>query len=163
MPKARKLNAMRMLEARGISYQVYTYDPRIRDAQEVAAAVGLPASEVFKTLVVESPTRSKPILALLPCDCTLSLKRLARALGEKKVAMAPQARAEKLTGLKAGGISALALLRKGWDVVLDQRAEAVDYIVVSGGHRGTQLRLARRELVDLLDCLIVDVAQPMPD
>ena len=163
MAKAKKLNAMRLLEARGISYQVYTYDPRIRDAEEVAAAVGLPAEEVFKTLVVECPARKKPVLALLPCDCMLSLKRLAKALGEKKVAMAPQARAEKLTGLKVGGISPLALMQKRWDVALDQRAEAVDFIVVSAGQRGTQLRLARRDLVDLLAAEITDVAQQKPD
>ena len=64
--------------------------------------------------------RKKPILVLLPCECTLNLKRLAKAMGEKKAALAPHARKpRRLTGLKVGGISALALIQKGWDVTLD--------------------------------------------
>ena len=162
MPKAKKLNSMRLLEARSISYETRQYDPKIRDAEQVAAAVGLPTEEVFKTLVVECPSRRKPILVLLPCDCTLNLKRLAQALDEKKVALAPHARAEKLTGLKVGGISALALMQKAWDVYLDERGLAVGNIVVSAGQRGTQLRLATADLIDLLGCGIVDVADGKP-
>ena len=158
MPKARKLNSMRLLEAQSIAYETHHYDPEIRDAEEVAAALGLPADEVFKTLVVECPSRKKPILVLLPCDCTLNLRRLAKALGEKKVALAPHARAEALTGLKVGGTSALALIQKGWDVTLDARAMAVANIVISAGQRGTQLRLETADLIDLLGCRIIDVA-----
>lgn len=163
MPKARKLNAMRLLEARGIAYQVYEYDARIRDAEQVAAAAGLPASQVFKTLVVESQARKKPLLVMLPCHCALNLKRLAKALGEKKLAMAPQARAEQLTGLQAGGISPLALTHKSWQVCLDQRAMHVSHIAISAGKRGMQIRLARRDLLELLACQVVDVAQRKPD
>lgn len=159
MPKAKKLNSMRLLEARSIPYEAHQYDPQIRDAEQVALAVGLPAAEVFKTLVVECPARKKPILVLLPCDCTLNLKRLAKAVGEKKVALAPHARAEKLTSLQVGGISPLALMHKGWDVYLDERGKAVAHIVVSGGQRGTQLRLESAALVDLLGCEIIDVAE----
>ncbi len=158
MPKAMKLNSMRLLEARRIPYQALEYDPRIRDAEAVAESLGLPAGEVFKTLVVECPARKKPILALLPCHCTLGLKRLAQALGEKKLMMAKHKRAEELTGLKVGGISALALMHKRWDVCLDTRAMAVERIVVSAGKRGMQLRLARSDLVALLNCEIVDMA-----
>ena len=135
---------MRLLDARSIPYEVHQYDPQIRDAEQVAAAVGLPAGEVFKTLVVECPARKKPLLVLLPCDCTLNMKRLARALGEKKVALAPHSRAEKLTGLQVGGISALALMQKQWDVYLDQRAAASSHNVISAGQRGTQLTAGNR-------------------
>lgn len=162
VPRVKKLNSMRLLEARSISYEAHYYDPNIRDAEQVAAAVGMPAEEVFKTLVVECPARKQPILALLPCDCKLNLKRLARALGEKKVALAPHARAEKLTGLQVGGISALALMRKQWAVVLDAKAMRVEHIVISAGQRGTQLRLKRAALVKLLGCDIVDVAESKP-
>lgn len=158
MPRAKKLNSMRLLEARRIAYQALEYDTRIRDAELVAEALGLPAAEVFKTLVVESPARKTPVLALLPCHCTLNLKRLARALGEKKLMMASHDQAEKLTGLQVGGISALALLQRPWDVCLDGRALAVEHIAVSAGARGMQLRLARADLVDLLQCQIVDIA-----
>ncbi len=158
MPKAKKLNSMRLLEARGIAYETHHYDPGIRDAKQVAAAVGRPVEEVFKTLVMECPARKKPILVLLRCDCTLNLKRLAKALGVKKVALAPHARAERLTGLQVGGISALALMHKGWEVYLDKLGCEVARIVVSGGQRGIQLRLERSALIELLGCEIVNVA-----
>ena len=162
MPKAKKLNSMRLLESRSIPYQTHRYDPQIRDAAQVAASVGLPAEEVFKTLVVECPSRKKPILVLLPCDCSLNLKRLAKALDEKKVALAPHARAETLTGLQVGGISPLALLHKGWDVYLDKQGLAVAQIVVSAGRRGAQLRLERAAFIKLLGCEVIDVADKRP-
>lgn len=158
MAKAKKLNSMRLLEARSIVYETRHYDPQIRDAEAVAQAVGLPADEVFKTLVVERPARKKPVLVMLPCNSTLNMKRLAKALGQKKVALAPHAAAERLTGLKVGGISALALVQKQWDVYLDSRYRT--HVVISGGQRGTQLRLETSALIDLLSCQIVDVADP---
>lgn len=162
MAKTKKLNSMRLLEARSIPYETHLYDPSIRDAEAVAQAVGLPAAEVFKTLVVERPAKKKPVLVMLPCDCTLNMKRLAKALSEKKVALAPHAAAEGLTGLQVGGISALALARKNWDVYLDARCAAGAHIVISAGQRGTQLRLDTSALIELLGCRIVDVADPKP-
>jgi len=156
--KTKKLNSMRLLEARAIPYETHNYDPTIRDAEAVARAVGLPAAEVFKTLVVERPAKKKPVLVMLPCDCTLNMKRLAKALGEKKVALAPHAAAERLTGLQVGGISALALMQKQWDVCLDVRGSTSAHIVISAGQRGTQLRLEASALIKLLNCRIVDVA-----
>ena len=124
MAKKQKLNSIRLLEAQKIPHEIYTYDARIRDAQEVAAAVGMPPDTVFKTLVAEVPSQKKPILVLLPCNRTLNLKRLAKAVGAKKVALASHADAEKLTGLQVGGISALALLQKHWQVYLDTASAA---------------------------------------
>ena len=89
MAKVTKINSMRLLDANSIAYEVHHYDPQIRDAELVSLAVGLPADEVFKTLVVEQPTSKKPALVMLPCNCRLNLKRLAKALSEKKVALAP--------------------------------------------------------------------------
>lgn len=163
MAKAKKLNSMRLLEARAIPYEAHPYDSKIRDAEAVARAVGLPTAEVFKTLVVERPASKKPVLVMLPCNCTLNLKRLAKALGEKKVTLAPHAAAERLTGLQVGGISALPLLQKQWDVYLDERCGASVNIVISAGQRGTQLRLETKALIDLLNCRIVDVADPKPE
>jgi len=159
MAKKRKLNSVRLLEARKIPHEIHNYDARIRDAQEVAEAVGLPGETVYKTLVAEVPSRKKPILALLPCDRTLNLKRLAKALGAKKVALASHADAEKLTGLQVGGISALALLQKRWGVYLDKRALEQSHLVISAGERGTQIRLETEALIDLVSCEIVDVAE----
>ncbi len=159
MAKKRKLNSIRLLESRVIPHQIHRYDARIRDAQAVAEAVGLPPESVFKTLVAEVPSQKKAILVMLPCNRTLNLKRLAKALGAKKVALASHADAEKLTGLQVGGISALALMQKRWQVYLDRRALEQSHIVISAGERGTQARLETQALIDLLSCQIIDVAE----
>ena len=158
MARTRKLNSMRLLDANSVPYQVHQYDKQIRDAQEVAASVGFPADEVFKTLVAEAQSAKKPVLVMLPSNTTLNLKRLAKARGEKKVALASHAAAERLTGLQVGGISALALMGKNWDVYLDSRAVAIANIVISAGQRGIQLRVDTEGLIELLGCRIIDVA-----
>lgn len=158
MAKVKKLNSMRLLDAHSIRYDVHVYDKSIRDARQVAEAVGFNADEVFKTLVVEAPAARKPALVMLPSNRTLNLKRLAKALDEKKLALASHADAEKWTGLRVGGISALALTRKNWKVYLDQQAAALDHIVISAGQRGLQLRLATGDLMKLLGCELVDAA-----
>jgi len=158
MPKKQKLNSMRLLEARRIPYEVFNYDRRIRDARQAAESVGLPESTVFKTLVAQVPSSRKPILVMLPSNTTLNLKALAKSLGEKKAALASQADAERMTGLQVGGISAVALMQKNWDVYLDQRGSELEHIVISAGQRGVQLRVAAAALIQLLDCKIVDAA-----
>lgn len=156
--KRQKLNSIRLLEARKIAHEVIGYDQSIRDARLVAEAVGMPVETVFKTLVVQGQSGKKPILALVPSNTSLNLKRLAKALGEKKLAMASYADAEKLTGLQVGGISPLALLDKRWPVILDSRAAALPQLVISAGQRGTQARLETKALIDLAGCVLVDVA-----
>lgn len=158
MAKIKKLNSMRLLDAQSIGYEVHLYDKSIRDAQQVAEAVGFDADEVFKTLVAVAPAAKKPVLVMLPANTTLNLKRLAKAAGAKKMALAAHAEAETLTGLQVGGISALALRRKKWTVYLDRRAEALDNIVISAGQRGVQLRLETGALIAMLGCKLVDVA-----
>ena len=158
MPKKQKLNSMRLLEANRIPYEVFSYDSRIRDAQQVAESVGLPARTVFKTLVARVSSDKKPILVMLPSDTTLNLKALAKSLGVKKAALVSQADAEKMTGLQAGGISAIALMQKNWDVYLDQRGSELEHIVISAGQRGLQLRITAAALISLLGCKIIDVA-----
>ena len=158
MAKNKKLNAMRLLEAQSIPYDVIMYDKGIRDAQQAAQAVGYPADEVFKTLVAEAPSMKKPVLVMLPSNTTLNLKRLAKALGVKKVALAAHADAERLTGLQVGGISAVALMQKNWPVYLDRRGATLSHIVISAGQRGVQLRVETAGLIKLLGCQIIDVA-----
>ncbi|MCY4467006.1 MAG: aminoacyl-tRNA deacylase [Chloroflexi bacterium] len=163
MAKAKKLNSMRLLDAREIAYRAHQYDPALRDAREVAAAVGFPAEAVFKTLVAQAVGAKKPVLVMLPANTTLNLKRLAAAVGAKKAVLVAHAEAEKLTGLQVGGISALALTHKRWDSLLDARGAAQSHIVISAGKRGTQLRVETNGLLRLLDCRVVDVADMLED
>lgn len=156
---ANKLNSMRLLEANHIAYEVVTFDDSIHDATEVAKALGVPVTEVYKTLVVERATGGKPVLIMLPADCHLDLKKFAAAIGEKKLNMASHADAEKMTGLKVGGISALALVQKNWDVYLDHSARQLEKIYISAGQRGINLHVPVADLIRLLKVKTVDAAQ----
>jgi Cys-tRNA(Pro)/Cys-tRNA(Cys) deacylase len=147
-PKApEKTLAMRWLEGKKVAYEAHRYDPDLFvSAEEVAEAVGLPPAQVFKTIVTE-PDKGKPILALVPADAEVDLKALAAAAGAKKVRMATQAEAERLTGLQKGGISALALVNRGFAVYLDRSALAFERIGMSAGERGVQVVLAPGDFV----------------
>ncbi|MBE0607998.1 MAG: aminoacyl-tRNA deacylase [Dehalococcoidia bacterium] len=142
--------AVRMLEQRKIPHQVFAFDDSIRSAQEVARVTGVPEDQVLKTLVVEQdPPRGKPFLVMMPASLEVDLKVLAASLGLKKVRMASHRDAERHTGLKVGGISALALLGKGFPVLIEESATLYDEVLVSAGERGWDVRIAVSALVDL--------------
>jgi len=162
---ADKLNSMRILEQHKIPYEVLTYPDTIHDAEEVAEILGVPYFTVYKTLVVqaENPTQPKPYLVMVASENRLDLKKMAVAAGIKKVKMAAHKDAEAMTGLKVGGISALALMQKGWQVYLDQPATQLQHIVISAGQRGTQLRVPVVPLVNLLRVRLAEVSVPKED
>jgi Cys-tRNA(Pro)/Cys-tRNA(Cys) deacylase len=154
---AEKTLAMRFLEGQKIAYQLHEYPAAERDAEMVALEMGVPAGQVFKTLVVLRPP-AKPMLVMIPADKQLDLKKLAKAVGEKKVKMAAHAEAESLTGLQVGGISALALVNKGFAVFLDKSAEKFDQIYVSAGRRGLDIQLAVKDLVKVTRARVIEAA-----
>jgi Cys-tRNA(Pro)/Cys-tRNA(Cys) deacylase len=96
---------------------------------------------------------------MLPADRQLDLKKLAKAMNVKKVAMATQREAEHLTGLQVGGISALALLNRGFAVFLDASAQAYEQIYISAGQRGLDIKLAVRDLVRVTKARFVDASE----
>ena len=158
-PKPAKTLAMRILEAHNIGYLPIEYEVVDHlSAGQVAAAIGFPAEQTFKTLVVlPERAHARPLLALLPGDSQLDLKKLAAAAGEKKVQMAPQREAERLTGLEKGGISPLALLDKGWDVYMDETAILFERVEVSAGKVGHGVIVPVEPLVDLLRAVLTDI------
>jgi Cys-tRNA(Pro)/Cys-tRNA(Cys) deacylase len=153
-----KNNVTRLLDSKGVVYRLFTYDydAGIESAVQVAEAIGLPPTQVFKTLVVqpEEPNR-KPLLVVIPGPDTLDLKTLAKAMKLKKAKMATHEQAEKLTGLQTGGISPLALINKGFDVYLDEQAQAFPTIAVSAGQRGANVLLPVKDFVQLTRARIV--------
>ncbi len=156
--KSRKNLVTRLLAGKKIAYETKSYDPDIFvSAPEVAEGIGMPASQVFKTLVT-LPDRGKPMLAVLPADAELDLKALARAAGVKKARMAPLAAAEKMTGLKKGGISSLALIHRGFRVFLDESARRFDLIAMSAGERGMQVILAPDDFIRLTNARLAPLA-----
>ena len=154
-----KLNSMRLLEQHKIPYEVVEFPDERRDAEQIAEVLGIPPFMVYKTLVVE-PDRpgAKPLLVMLASDRTLDLKKLAAVAGEKKVRMAAHKDAEKQTGLKVGGISALMLTQKNWTVFLDEPAMQLEHILVSAGQRGVDLRVPTNALLGVLRARIADVS-----
>ena len=155
----KKTLAMKLLDGKKIAYEAHTYPDDLRDAEEVAQALDLPVERVFKTLVVARPKPGKNILAMVPANRQLDLKTLAQAVGEKKLKMASFREAEALTGLKVGGISALALVNRGFDVYLDQSAASFSEIVISGGERGQQIELAVGDLIKVTRARYADFSQ----
>src|SRR5262249_37951503 len=163
MPDAPKTIAARLLEARGIGHRVRVYDPggAFHSAEEAASLLGVRGSSVLKTLVVlrERPGRAKPLLVLVPSDRQVDLKRLGQALGEKRLRMASQREAETLTGLKVGGISALAVRGGAFEVLVDRSAADLEQVHVSAGARGVDLELALRDLLLVTGGRLVDASR----
>ncbi|MCE5259354.1 MAG: aminoacyl-tRNA deacylase [Chloroflexi bacterium] len=151
-----KTNAMRVLDSAHVRYQVHTFAEEIHSADGVAAVLGIPAEVVFKTLVV-IPTKGKPILAIVPGNKELDLRMMAQVVDEKKLRMATKVEAEALTGLQVGGISALALMNKGFRVFIDKSCQKHGQILVSAGRRGVNLQLAPADLVRLVRARIVEI------
>lgn len=150
---AAKLNSMRLLDSHKVAYTVhsYTYDPDSPpDASEVARQIELPPAQVFKTLVLTPGGAARPLLVMLPADRQLDLKRMAAAAGQKRLELLPRAETERLSGLKVGGIGALALVGKRWQSYLDRAAEPFDRVYVNAGQRGTMLGLATADLLRVL-------------
>lgn len=137
-----KTNAVRALDTLGVRYELreYEVDPGALDAETVARQIGLPAEQVFKTLVVRGD-RHGVCLAVLPANAELDARALARLTGDRKAELVPLKQVQPLTGYIRGGVTALAP-KRGYPVFVDETAELFDVIAVSAGVRGTQVLLA---------------------
>jgi len=152
-------NVTRLLDSRKIKYELFEFSPEKHSAEETAALLGVPEDHVYKTLVVLRDVRGKkPLLAMVPAGRELNLKALAASLGEKKLKMATQREAEELTGLQVGGISALGLLNRGFEICIERAALALPPagIHISAGQRGTNIRLAVQDLMALTNAKPVE-------
>jgi Cys-tRNA(Pro)/Cys-tRNA(Cys) deacylase len=142
-------NVIRLLQSRKIPFTAFELPAEKLGALETAALLGVPPEMVYKTIVVQREKPGKPVLAVIPGPNEVDLKLLAAFLGEKKVHLPTEREAEQLTGLQAGGISPLALINKGFQVVLDDSAKELAEIHISGGQRGLNIRLPVAALVQL--------------
>lgn len=156
---AKKLNSMRFLDSEGVSYDVFDFPDTMHAAQDVAEYVGVAASDVYKTLVLITAKKT-PILVMVPADHDLQIKRLAQVMGDKKLRMATHKEAEAVTGLKVGGISALALRHRRFPVYIAHTAATLDHLLVSAGQRGVDLRLKVTDLMRVTGATLVDVTVP---
>lgn len=157
-------NVTRMLDAHQVPYEPHVLPVEKLGAMEAAEVMGVPAEQVFKTIVVTrdpggASTGKKAILAVVPGPSSVDLRLLAAFLGEKKVFLPTEREAERLTGLQAGGISPLALINRGFQVVIDTAAQGFEKIYVSGGQRGLDILLPVEALAKLTNARFGRIAR----
>jgi Cys-tRNA(Pro)/Cys-tRNA(Cys) deacylase len=146
-----KTNAARLLDQLGIRYELreYEVDPDDLTAETVAAKIGLPAGQVFKTLVARGD-RNGVCMAVIPGNAELDLKALAVASGDRKIQLIPVKELQSLTGYIRGGITALVGKRDD-PVYADETIELFDTISISAGVRGLQILLAPADYLKATD------------
>lgn len=154
-------NVTRFLDAHQVPYTAYELPAEKLGAMETARLLNVPPEQVFKTIVITREGKGKPILAIVPGPDEVDLKALAKAVGEKKVDLPTEREAEHITGLQAGGISPLALLNRGFQMVIDETAMLFPEIHISGGQRGSNIRIDTQGLIDLIDAKIAAIARPV--
>ena len=155
-----KTNAARLLDSLGISYEIRNYEIDENDlsAESVAAKIGMPPEQVFKTLVARGD-RNGVCLAVIPGDQQLDLKALARLTGDRKIDTVPLKEVQPLTGYSRGGVTALGS-RKPYPVFADETVELFDTISISAGLRGTQLLLHPSDYIRATSAKTGAIAKP---
>ena len=151
-------NVTRFLDARKVSYAAHKMPAEKLGAVEAANFMGVSPDQVFKT-IVSVREKKKPVLVVVPGPRVVDLKLLAAFLGEKKVHLPTEREAEELTGLQAGGISPLALINKGFQVVIDSASQAYEKIYVSGGQRGLDIQLGVEDLIKLTNARVGKISR----
>ncbi len=157
---APKTNAARLLDQMQVRYELREYEVNPDDlaAETVAAKIGLPAAQVFKTLVARGD-RNGIVMAVIPGDQELNLKALAAAAGERKVQLVPVKELQALTGYIRGGVTALAAKRE-FPVYADETIELFDIVSVSAGVRGLQILIAPVDYLRATKGQIAALGQP---
>ncbi len=148
-------NVTRFLDGKKIPYRIFELPVEKLGAEETAEALGVPLELIYKSIVLLREKPGKPILAVVPGTHNVNLKAVAAAVAEKKMRLSTLVEAEKLTGLQVGGISPLALINKGFTILLDSSAEQHEHIHVSGGQRGLNVRLSVKALVEVTRAMVV--------
>ena len=159
MKSTKKTNAARILDRMGIGYELKEYPVDVNDlsAVNVAAKVGMPVQQVFKTLVARGD-KNGVLMACIPGDGELDLKALAAASGNKKTEMVHLKEVLGLTGYIRGGCSPLGA-KKEYPVYLDKSAENWEIIAISAGKRGEQIMIAPADLVQAVHAVVTEIVK----
>ena len=151
-------NVTRFLDSRKVPYTVFELPREKLGGEEVARLLNVLPEIVFKSIVILRKGSGKPILAVVPGNIEVNLKQLAASVGEKKVSPATQREAEKITRLQAGGISPLALINRGFEIVIHRSVQEFEEVHVSGGELGVNIRLASSNLINLTRAKVADIS-----
>lgn len=153
---SRKNNVIRYLNIKGIDFKVFETKNEKLGAFETAQFLDVELDKVFKSIVILRGGKLKPLLVIISGATNVDLKKVANFVGEKKVIVPTEKDAEELTGLKAGGISPLALINRGFDFLLDETAFVFELIHISGGERGLNIAIRPNDLSELIGAKIGD-------
>jgi len=155
--KTGKTNAMRILDKEKITYAMLTYsadDGKI-DGVSVAEKIGRESGVVYKTLVVQGASKGYYVF-VIPVEAELDLKKAAKAVSEKKIEMIPVKDITKVTGYIRGGCSPIGM-KKPFPTIIDQHAQALDTMIVSGGQIGVQIEIQPEALLKATKAVWADV------
>ena len=154
---AEKTNAARILDRKGIKYQLIEYqvDPDDLSATHVAETLGEPVDKVYKTLVLRGD-KSGIFVAIIAADKEIDLKKAAKASGNKKAEMIAMKELLPLTGYIRGGCTALGM-KKNYPIFLSKEAVNFKEIYVSGGKRGLQILLSPIDLKNAVEATLSDL------
>ena len=151
-----KTNAMRILDRMKIPYSHYTYAcDEFVDGISVADMLSLPHEEVYKTLVAQGASKEYYVF-VIPIEAELDLKKAARAVGEKSVSMIHVKEINAVTGYVRGGCTAVGM-KKQYRTIIDQSAQGLPSMIVSGGRIGSQIELEPENLRRAVEASFEDV------
>lgn len=156
---ANKTNGARFLDSLGIAYELRTYevDPEDLSATSVARKIGLPAEQVFKTLLTTDEAGTY-LFAVVPGDQELDFKKLARIAGVRRATMVPLKDVQPLTGYMRGGVTVFGA-KKTYPVFVDETIVLFDRISVSAGQRGTQILLSPEDYLRAAEAVVADLCK----
>jgi Cys-tRNA(Pro)/Cys-tRNA(Cys) deacylase len=155
-----KTNAVRILDTLGVSYELreYQVDPDDLTAETVAAKIGMPLEQVFKTLVARGD-KNGVVMAVVAGDAQLDLKALAKVSGDRKVEVVSLKEVQPLTGYIRGGVTALAC-KKDYPVFVDENIYLFEQVSISAGVRGTQIIVAPEDYLKATKATVGQIAKP---
>jgi Cys-tRNA(Pro)/Cys-tRNA(Cys) deacylase len=154
-----KTNAVRLLDSMGVHYELrqYEVDPDDLAAETVAAKVGMPPEQVFKTLLARGD-RNGPAFAVIPGNYELDYKALAKLSGDRKIELVPLKEVQPLTGYIRGGVTVLGA-KKEYPVYADETIQLWDVISISAGVRGTQILIPPADYLRITNARIGEIAR----
>lgn len=151
-----KTNAMRLLETKKIPYEAHTYEcDEFKDGIQIADMLGLPHEKVYKTLVTQGSSKNYFVF-VIPIEAELDMKKAAKSVGEKSVAMLHVKDINAVTGYIRGGCTAIGM-KKQYVTRIDSSAAGLEKMIVSGGKIGMQLELAPKDLADAANAEFAEI------
>jgi Cys-tRNA(Pro) deacylase len=153
-----RTHAIRALDEQGISYLLLQQAHKARNVEEAAVEREVPLQQVAKTLLVRRPDR-RHVIAVVRGDQRLSLKKLARIVGVKRLEMAPEPDVPRITGYQIGAVAPVGLRRSDVPIYVDQHILEEPRVSISAGRHDAGLELTSEDLVRAVKGRVADITE----